>query len=339
VHIFIDESGNFAGIEGDVPAVSVQGALILETARLPKLFKKYEKVRLRLPKRNGEVKGSLLNEEQVAEVLDLLRRNGAIFCASMIDMSGHSKKDIADHRAKGIESLGANLTNGHTPELREGVADLQRRMASFSDPLYAQMRVTIDLLHRVMEEMIGYHCQRNPKELSEFHWVVDGKNPSLVTDWEDWWSNTLVVWLQAMSIERPGHFLETGDYRHFSRFFFDEVPDYLKPHVRPAPLGKPAGVNLQMMFGESFTFSSDPEPGLELVDIATNALRRALVGNLQPAGWLPLRALMIHRDDLYVKPVGFFADERQLPLVLARVLNRFRVGGRTMLTPSNLSPA
>ena len=88
-----------------------------------------------------------------------------------------------------------------------------------------------------------------------------------------------------------------------------------------------------MMFGESFTFSSEPLPGLELVDIITNALRRGLIGNLGQAGWLPIRKLMIHRSDVYVQALGFGPDnEQSVPKPLARVLNRFREGGRNMAT-------
>jgi hypothetical protein len=334
MHIFLDESGSFGGIEASSPALSAQGALILETSRLPRLFQKYLKLRLRLPKRNGEVKGSLLDEAQVASVVELLRKNGALFCASVIDMADHTKGDIAKHRDQGIQSLSANLAEGHTAELRAGVADLQRRMAGFSDPLYCQMMVTIDLLHRVLEEMITYHCQRNAKELAEFHWVVDAKNPGLVTDWEDWWSKTLVIWLQAISLERPGRLLPGGDYRHFQRFLMETIPDYLKGHAPETKPGPGAGVDLQLMFRESFRFSADVEPGLELVDITTNALRRALVGNLAERGWLPLRSLMIHRSDFYVRPVSMLFEDRRLSSPYSKILSRFRSGGRIMATRS-----
>ncbi|TWB19557.1 hypothetical protein FBZ99_101330 [Rhizobium sp. ERR 1071] len=331
MHIFIDESGTFAGVGSGKPAVSAIGALILTSYSLPKLFNRYQQLRTNFPKRNGEVKGSLLNEMQVAAVVELLRKNDAIFCASMIDLGVHNADDITAHRDGRSASLSANLTNGHTQELRDGVAALQARMAGFPDQLYVQSVVMTDLLFRVMQEMILYHCQRFPKELAEFHWVVDAKHPAAVTDWEDWWYKTLMVWLQAMSIERPADLLPGGDYRHFERFFIAEVPEYLRDKVPPGDRTRGAGVNLQLMYGESFRFSSDPEAGLELVDIATNALRRALVGNLGQSGWLPLRRLMIHRSDLYVKPVGLMRDEdRKLAPELAKVMNKFREGGRIM---------
>ena len=99
MHIFIDESGTFAGIGANAPAVSTLGALIIATHRLPQLFSKYARLRTNLPKRKGEVKGSLLNEAQVGSVIEILRKNGAIFCASMIDLADHAAEDIAQHRA------------------------------------------------------------------------------------------------------------------------------------------------------------------------------------------------------------------------------------------------
>lgn len=86
MHIFIDESGTFAGLESQTPAVSVQGALILADAKLDRLYTKYGRLRQQLPKRNGEVKGSLLDEKQVVAVIDLLRRNKAIFAASFFGL-------------------------------------------------------------------------------------------------------------------------------------------------------------------------------------------------------------------------------------------------------------
>ena len=88
------------------------------------------------------------------------------------------------------------------------------------------------------------------------------------------------------------------------------------------------------MYGESFRFSSEPEPGLELVDIVTNALRRGLIGNLGEPGWLPLRGLMIHRSDVYVSPVGLLPPDRKLARALLPTMNKFRLGGRIMATPS-----
>jgi hypothetical protein len=71
MHIFIDETGSFGGI-GQFPSVSLIGALIIPDARLASLEKQYNKLRADFPKDdNGEVKGRLLNEAQVASAVPI----------------------------------------------------------------------------------------------------------------------------------------------------------------------------------------------------------------------------------------------------------------------------
>ena len=111
-------------------------------------------------------------------------------------------------------------------------------------------------------------------------------------------------------------------------------PKHLSDVVPAKGGGHRTVIDLQMMYRESFRFSSDPEPGLELVDIVTNALRRGLIGNLGEAGWLPLRGLMIHRSDVYVTPVGFVAADQPVAKPLLTAMNKFRTGGRNMSVPN-----
>ena len=331
MHIFIDESGTFSGIGNSAPALSALGALVIPDHKIGLVLKKYRKLRPTLSTRKGEVKGSLLSESQVASVVTILRVNGCIFTAAATDMALHSLADIKSSQASRVASLAANLHDGHTPELRNGVAQLQARLKKFSPQLYMQLLLTVELLHRVMNEAIVYHCQRNPKELAKFHWIIDGKEAhGVITNWEDWWSNTIVVWLQALSLVRPGNFLSDGDYHHLDRFFM-ELPRYLTDQVKP-DLADKVGLNLQLIFRESFRFSSDPEPGLELVDIITNALRRGLVGNLGDEGWLPIRTIMIHRSECYIALLGVTDTRSVRDQPYNSRLNHFKQGGRNMMT-------
>jgi len=84
---------------------------------------------------------------------------------------------------------------------------------------------------------------------------------------------------------------------------------------------------------ESFTFSSEATAGLELVDIITNATRRALRGNLQQKGWGRIPQLMVHRGKReYISLLSLQDDpepDRVYPY--AGVLSAFRRGGRLLL--------
>jgi hypothetical protein len=46
--------------------------------------------------------------------------------------------------------------------------------------------VTFDLMHRVIGHTTLFFSQRKPETLGEFSWVIDGKNPQKVTNWENW---------------------------------------------------------------------------------------------------------------------------------------------------------
>src|SRR6202162_6702781 len=77
MHVFIDESRTFSGYHDR--SVSVVGALAIPDGKLAIIQKKYARIRPHLPKKNGEVKGSLLNEQQIDEVVTLLARNNVLF--------------------------------------------------------------------------------------------------------------------------------------------------------------------------------------------------------------------------------------------------------------------
>ena len=62
--------------------------------------------------------------------------------------------------------------------------------------------------------------------------------------------------------------------------------------------------SLNLVLKEDFRFSSAPEFGLEAADILVNAIRRSLAGNLGRQGWLPIRELMVHRTEHYIRLIS-----------------------------------
>jgi hypothetical protein len=80
------------------------------------------------PYDNGEVKGQLLNEKEIAGVIDLLRRNEVLFEAAAIELGGVSMSDIEAHRQKQCEGLTAAITEAHHQNIREWAWGLRRRV-------------------------------------------------------------------------------------------------------------------------------------------------------------------------------------------------------------------
>lgn len=335
MHIFIDESGTFAGIGHKKPSISMLGALIVEDRRLSRLCREYLRIRSKLPQERGEVKGRLLLEEHVDMVVRLLQHHGAIFEVVGIDMGMHTEDAVAQHRSKFADAMTANLTEEHHRSLVEQIWSLRRRLEEFPPQLYTQTQLTFKLVRTVIQHGTLYHCQRNPAELGQFNWVVDAKGTaSSPTDWEQWWTQFILPQMQNHSLKNPFSCLTFGDYSYFKRFT-TELTDFLKGHIESGPNEKSTAFDLSLILKENFRFSKEVEPGLELVDIVTNATRRALMGNLGKAGWVNIPLLMIGRREPHnISMVSFMPDvptAHNIPW--ARTMKHFSRFGRPMLKP------
>jgi hypothetical protein len=152
MHIFIDESGTFTHPAASPHAVSVVGALIIPDSVLPSLGQKYARLRTELPMEDGEVKGRLLSENQIADVISVLSRHQVLYEATAIDMGIHTASDVVAHRAAQAERITGHLTPQHHPNVRRGVWELRRRLERMSPQLYVQSVATFSLIERVIRQ-------------------------------------------------------------------------------------------------------------------------------------------------------------------------------------------
>ena len=315
MHIFIDESGSLSGFqEGSIAAV---GALAMPSKALPRIERKYARIRRGLPKVDGQVKGRLLNEAQVASVVAILARNQAIFEVTVVDVGAHTQASVAAYQedlAKIIEARLPRFSERTRPEVQRTVHQIRQT----SVPLFLQATASFDVLQSIIKHVPLYFAQRHPSELGNFSWVVDGKEPAKVTEWEKWW-----VWhaqgaLSARSRTDPRPVLVGADYSHFDRFNNCD--------------GASAGTDLKLLLAD-VNFSSEPEVGLELVDVVVNAVRRAMLGNLGKEGWFDIRRLMIHRGEHYMGLMLLGDTKPPTNPAYATVVAHFLNGGRNMLSP------
>ena len=325
MHVFIDASGSFTGFHKG--SISVVGALAIPDAKLDFLTKKFAKIRARLPIEKGEVKGRLLTEEQVDEGVALLARNEVLFEVSAIDLGIQDEAGARDYKQKHGEDTLAKVPN-FREDVRSEVEAAGQEILTTSLQLYLQALTTFEVLHRLIGHTTLFYAQRRAFELGSFTWIVDGKEKATVTKCEKWWSHYAQGALATMSKRRPmPHFEGEGytfDYSFYRRSF-GTVDDKGE-----------TGTDLGKLL-KDIHFSAKPEAGLEFVDILTNAIRRAQMGNLQMVGWKNIQRLMVHRKERYIQFI-FFGDGpdvvRRAPY--GKVVNDgFSSGGKSMMTPSN----
>lgn len=319
MHIFLDESGSFTGFHpGSISAV---GALAIPDQKLHSLKKKYAKIRAQLPLEKGEVKGRLLNEWQIDDVVTFLARNEVLFECTVLDLGLHTEQAVRDYKKQHGEMMLAKVANFRA-DIRPQVEEASQQILETSVPLYLQALATFTLLHHMIGYTTTYFSQRRPAELGAFTWIVDGKDPVTVTRWEDWWSNMAPGVLATMSKTDPSPTIPVGDYSFYERFRFASGT---------TEEGVDAGLLLK-----DLRFSTKPEEGLEFVDILTNAIRRALMGNLQKRGWKNIHRLMIHRKEPYLQFI-IFGDGKDIVKRTRYdnvVIEGFSSRGKPMMTPS-----
>lgn len=311
MRIFIDESGTFSGFQAN--SISVVGALVIPDVMMGKIEKKYAKFRDALPKENGEVKGKLLDEQQVNKVVTLLMRNDALFEITALDLGLHQEDAVRDYKQKLGEQMLAKVDN-----FREDVRPEIQAASEY-------------MLHRVISRATTYFAQRKPYELGSFSWIVDGKEPAKVTRWEEWWAHYAQGALASMSKRRPAWMLPDGFNADYSFYEKSNLVDE----------NGEAGTSLRLLL-KDITFSAQTQHGLEFVDILTNGVRRALAGNLQREGWQNMHRLMIHQNgEPYISFVLFSEGEDVIHAApYTEVVNKgFSRDGRLMLTKRNLDLA
>jgi hypothetical protein len=327
MHIFIDESGTFAGFHPG--SISVVGALAIPDVMLENLTRKYSKFREQLPQENGEVKGRRLNEKQIEKVVTLLIRNEAVFEITALDLGLHKEAECREYQKKLGEQMLAKVAN-FREDVRPEVQKASEQILKTSVNLFLQALTTFDVLHRSIGQIAIFFAQRKPYELSTFSWIVDGKDPAKVTRWEEWWAHYAQGAVATMSKRRPALMLPDGfhaDYSFFEKFnYVDEKGE--------------KGTSLKLLL-KDVRFSTKPEPGLEFVDILTNAVRRALAGNLKKEGWQNIHRLMIHRNEPYISFVVFHegSDIVHAAKYTDVVHEGFSKDGRLMLTKRNIQLA
>jgi hypothetical protein len=248
-----------------------------------------------------------------------------------MDLNSATEAEIVYHRQRQADGMTVNLTEEHSPQLVADVERLRRMLEEMPPQLYAQAVTLTNVAWRALEHGMLYHCQRFPGELARFRWVIDAKNKGNVTRYEEWWRECVKPMLQSYSIRHPMAFLKGGDYSaYFRNFPRVEAPDYLKGVVEDAePM-----CDLKAVFDRDMEFgSSNEHVGLQIADVLTNGIRRALSNRLQEKGWAPIRKLMVNQKKGAVRFISLAAGGaiRERPYA-AVALSLARGGGRSMLT-------
>ena len=94
MHIYIDESGIFSNPADKDNVASCIAGLAVPTTKKKELFKQFKALTRNWRDKNGEVKGSKLDEPQIASIIALLRKFDVILELIVIDLGLHTEGEI-----------------------------------------------------------------------------------------------------------------------------------------------------------------------------------------------------------------------------------------------------
>lgn len=347
MNIYLDEAGAFIPPHGK-RKFSLVLALVVPAATEAALFYEFLRLRDGWPEKGVEIKGSKLNERQTAEVMNLLAAHAAIAEYQAIDMTLHPNDVIDEFKERQAAALIANLTPVHADVIARRLKEDGDAIRSLSNPLFVQAFLTIELILELLDVSINYFAQRRPEELGRFAWTIDRKDRT-VTQMEQLWSTLVLPFGEPRSALRPYAKVESFDYSHFAKYEIDEdtADEKMRRHLQwmreNLPSSKPLPPKLRCLdakriWTEERCFEdSQNNLGLQLADIASMTLCRALNGNLQQPGWEPMAGLLIRKKTAPFLQIGKAASG-QHPQLEAHAVTVWRTLHRNGL-PMMLEPA
>lgn len=329
MHIFIDESGIFKRDLSKPQSIACVGAAIVPGHALAGVERGYRRLAEGWPRSDkGEVKGRLLGERHVADLCALLAPAGVLFAASVMDMNLIEDAAIDRHRAGQAARFTEGLADAQGGQAAADARRRRRTLERMHRQLYAQAVALTDVAWKALR--IGRLCcgAADPGACAHVRWVIDAKEKRRRTRYERWWRNSVAPLLHARSLHEPAAGPAGGGdpaLRH-------DGPGGPMP-VGPTPDGEGPDAradNLAAVSGADMVFATaEAHVGLQIADILTNALRRALMGHLRPAGWRPLGSLTVGRPEGAIALLQLAPRQGRARRPYAQVIEELNRSGRS----------
>lgn len=204
--IYIDEAGRFTSGDG----ISLACALTIPHRSAGPCRRELLRLSRDWPKRDDKLKSAELEATHLSSIVDLLYRHDVLLHTVAIDVA-KEQAHVAHHQAQQAAGITKNLTSDHFQSLIDQVWELRRALEKMPAQLYIQCALMHHLVWLVAEESSIYFAQRRPKELAEFEWIIDAKDPQRVTSQENWWRDVIGPMGESRNRRDPFVFVKTRD--------------------------------------------------------------------------------------------------------------------------------
>jgi hypothetical protein len=271
MRFFIDEGGLFTPASG----WGVVCSLAIPHKEVGPARREIERLSQGWPRKDGELKGGLLRPAHLYKLVEVLFRHDALLHACAIDVSREDKIGVDRHKASQCERITKYLTSTQPMNFIRQIWELRHALERMPTQLYIQCVLMTELVASAIEETIPYFAQRRPRELAEFEWTIDAKDPCRVSPQEEWWRGIQGPFQEARTRREAMRFFRGPgfDYRFLDRKFSIQKEVWYPDR----PRGMARGYDIKKMVTERIEFvDSRSETLIQAVDILASFLRQLL---------------------------------------------------------------
>jgi Protein of unknown function (DUF3800) len=281
------------------------------------------------------VKLNEIEETQYLRFLEALSKTHAVLFATATDAGVNTPDRVMRHQHLQVAKIRKNMPRMRFEGGRQSVELLANQLETISPQLYVQLVCQVDLLHDIVSRAINYFAQRVPATLAEFRWRIDQKNTSKTT-YEYAFEKIAPALLQTLSFSKPGVRVHGFNYRHFSRYEFQNgaLPDYLATEYG---VKVEHALNVGKLIRGNLKFEdSKHSVGIQVADLLASGLRRCLRGGFKDNDTVALAlgrlTLENERGQFPIHLVSFADVEESADTTASRVVKAMADQCRNMLT-------
>jgi hypothetical protein len=142
MHFFIDEGGLFTPATG----WGVVCSLALPHKEVGPARREIDRISREWPRKDGELKGGLLQTAHLDALVEILFRHDALLYACAIDVSREASADVDYHKARQSEGITKHLTPEHNPNVVQSIWKLRHALERMPVQLYIQCVLMSELV-------------------------------------------------------------------------------------------------------------------------------------------------------------------------------------------------
>ncbi len=224
---------------------------------------------------SDEIKINKLNETKYIKFLKELQKLCGTFYAVATDAGLNTPEVIHSHQELQGEKIVKSKEKMKYEEGKQALENLKNRVVKLSPQLYVQLFCQLRLMIKVINSVIPYYIQRDPKSLSNFRWRLDQKDINK-TVFENVFEILAPRIIQTKSFTDPLMMIRGFDYSVMKKYEYkkNNVPKYLKEQYG---LNIEEGYDIKAIIYEDIDFvDSKNNIGIQIIDLLVSGLRKCL---------------------------------------------------------------